>query len=282
MTVCPYISQCMTDPFPSQSQVYFYDLRYPQYLIACVMIWVVYMLLPLNKWLGITRDSTTEDGGTAGVSFWTHMGKAAGGKGFRPKKKQHGVTHRDEDDFAAQEKTKRFHSKLLNVPESELNADRLDIYVPPMPVGAGDKTRAMIMDGYKLPHTVTPGIPSLLRGQKKSTGGRENVAPPRSNQRDDQSQVTSPTSVASKVKRFLGLGNGLNKVTPGSTPRSSVSSPSSPKPNGNTELRDTTNRARAPTAQSPKLPNSKVQSPKLQSPKVQSPKTSGNPPARKK
>ena len=137
------------------AQVYFYDLRYKGYFVVCLLIWFVYMLLPLNRWLGIERDSTLEDGGTEGVAFWQNVGRA-GGKGRAPGRQgQRNVKPpRDEDDLAIQQKTKRFHSKLLNVPESELEKDRLDIYFPPMPMTASEQTTQMIVDGYKLPHQV--------------------------------------------------------------------------------------------------------------------------------
>ena len=61
----------------------FYDLRFPVYVLACAALWVLYQALPLNRWLGIVRDATTEDGGTGDLAFWSAMGKA-GGKGRAP------------------------------------------------------------------------------------------------------------------------------------------------------------------------------------------------------
>ena len=63
------------------------------------------------------------------------------------------------------------------MPESELEKDRLDIYFPPMPITANEKIMQMIVDGYKLPHMITPGNPIPMRRQKAHTGGRARVAP---------------------------------------------------------------------------------------------------------
>ena len=112
-------------------------MRFPGYVLACAALWVLYQALPLNRWLGIERDATTEDGGTGDLAFWSAMGKA-GGKGRAPGRsgRRDARPPRDEEDHARQAAARRFASKLLNVPESELEKDRLDIYFPPMPITA--------------------------------------------------------------------------------------------------------------------------------------------------
>jgi hypothetical protein len=200
----------------------FYDLRFPGYVLACVVLWILYQLLPLNRWLGIERDATTEDGGTGDLAFWSAMGKA-GGKGRAPGRPGQSDARlpRDEEDHARQAAARRFKSKLLNVPETELEKDRLDVYFPPMPITAGEKTIQMIIDGYKLPHMITPGNATLMRRQKPHTGGRARVAPPFRKQETPEASGGGPKPTAlGRVKRLFGMDGASAKVSPAGTPRS--------------------------------------------------------------
>jgi hypothetical protein len=208
------------------SGVLFYDLQYPAYALACVSIWGAYALLPLNRWLRIERDAAAEDGGTGDVAFWSNMGKV-GGKGRAPgRRDRRGLKPpRDEEDHARQAASRRFRSKLLNVPESELGKDRLDIYYPPMPITASEKTIAMIVEGYKLPHMITPGNPDLLRGQKEHTGGRARVGPPFAKKEvavaseiAAEPAARKGVSIAARMKRSAGLEKVTQKVSPAETP----------------------------------------------------------------
>ena len=204
------------------SGVLFYDFRFPGYVFACVVLWILYQLLPLNRWLGIERDVTTEDGGTGDLAFWSAMGKA-GGKGRAPGRsgQRDARPPRDEEDYARQAAARRFKSKLLNVPESELEKDRLDIYFPTMPITAGEKIMQMIIDGYKLPHMITPGNAALMRRQKAHTGGRARVAPPfRTKETQEASDGVPKPSALGRALRMIGMGGASSKVSPAGTPRS--------------------------------------------------------------
>ena len=203
----------------------FYDLRFPVYVLACAALWVLYQALPLNRWLGIVRDATTEDGGTGDLAFWSAMGKA-GGKGRAPGRpgRRDARPPRDEEDHARQAAARRFASKLLNVPESELEKDRLDIYFPPMPITANEKIMQMIVDGYKLPHMITPGNPIPMRRQKAHTGGRARVAPPfrkkETPETSDGLKNGPKPTILGRVKRLIGMDGASPKVSPAVTPRS--------------------------------------------------------------
>jgi hypothetical protein len=153
------------------------------------------------------------------------MGKA-GGKGRAPGRpgQRDASVPRDEEDHARQAAARRFTSKLLNVPETELEKDRLDVYFPPMPITAGEKTIQMIIDGYKLPHMITPGNATLMRRQKPHTGGRARVAPPFRKQETPEASGGGPKPTAlGHVKRLFGMDGVSAKVSPAGTPRSGSS-----------------------------------------------------------
>lgn len=241
----------------------FYDLRFPGYVLACAAVWILYQALPLNKWLGIERDATTEDGGTGDLAFWSAMGKA-GGKGRAPGRpgQRDARLPRDEEDHARQAAARRFTSKLLNVPETELEKDRLDVYFPPMPITAGEKTIQMIIDGYKLPHMITPGNATLMRRQKPHTGGRARVAPPFRKQDTPEASGGGPKPTAlGRVKRLFGMDGVSAKVSPAGTPRSGSSADLS-RSGSMTDMKDTSKGAAASSATAKSAATAPAASPK--------------------
>lgn len=125
-------------------------------------LWVVFAIMPISHMLKWNVGSKFGDWGTAGAPFQETIGKRARPTQSTISQSLLGVMTPDNPGGVS--------GRGISLPE---------VYIPDFPPACSDGFAKKLGYHFALPEQIHPANPELLQGQKLTTGGRDNVAPPK-------------------------------------------------------------------------------------------------------